>query len=472
MKQKEYIKRFLTLEEKLNIWNDKDENKFPYWAILRHKIFSDIQKKEENYPELIHAPTPKLKILFNNIFIKIKTILLLIKKKDYDIGFLIAGVNARIDERTGSFYDRIHQIYIDKFKKPLILQIPYQGKLFFYTKKECIFDYSTFRILSFIISKFIILSKRKKIAIKKFIYEKVRKITNGYISTNVIYQYMKKMYKRHIAWTLIYKRLLNQVFLKNKIFFIEDASYLSDKASLIYLLKCKRINVIEHQHGYIGPNHTAYNFSKDLIKNKEHPARKCLPDYLFLFGKFWKKKISVPYKFYYVGLHSLNQKSIEYIKRNEYEKSICIISDGTSREFMKKIAFVLAEEFPQYNIYLKLHPGEIPFLKWSDEFAKYRNLKVIGFEEPYIYIRKCKIIIGNFSTLLFEAIAFGNKRIFIKQNDNVPDELGVKFNNIDALISFIKNKDIGKPLLKRKAVWVSDTEKKFEKFLKSLNLEI
>ena len=144
-----------------------------------------------------------------------------------------------------------------------------------------------------------------------------------------------------------------------------------------------------------------------------------------------------------------------------------IVSQGTVTRNMVDIAKKLSQAFRDYKIIFKLHPGEIPFKERYILLKSYSNIEIIGDHNIYKLIVKSSIIIGYNSTTLFEALKFPEKRIFILENDDVPNEMGYKFTNIEELIEAIKDNSKGFPKVKSEYFWASNWEERFREFMKN-----
>ena len=105
-----------------------------------------------------------------------------------------------------------------------------------------------------------------------------------------------------------------------------------------------------------------------------------------------------------------------------------------------KITETLSAKFVNYNISFKCHPND----KLDDyEHLKnnFNNVKVIDNKNsnPYEVLSNNYIIIGQHSTMLFEATYFKEKIIFFLKNDVIPKEVGNEFSSIESLVYNINN---------------------------------
>lgn len=183
------------------------------------------------------------------------------------------------------------------------------------------------------------------------------------------------------------------------------------------IAKTLNIPTAELQHGYIGKNHIAYNYPTDF-------DIKTFPDYLLLWGDYWKNHIKVPIqddKLIITGFAYFNEKRNEYVRAEcQTKKQILFISQGTIGPELSKEAFKLSElaKFRQFEILFKLHPSE-----YSESKNRYHTLyenkriKVLdGHDSQDLYklMIESNIIVGVYSTALIEAAGLGKKIYVLK----------------------------------------------------------
>jgi CDP-glycerol glycerophosphotransferase (TagB/SpsB family) len=136
---------------------------------------------------------------------------------------------------------------------------------------------------------------------------------------------------------------------------------------------------------------------------------------------------------------------------------------------MVKIATYLSKEFPERTIIFKLHPGEVPFKERYEELEQYENIKIKTYDNIYELIASTKIIVGYYSTTLFEAMAYSSKRIFVFQNDLIPDSIGYKFSECKELRDAILNTKLGYSTADSSYFWEPDWESRIAEFLDGLS---
>lgn len=254
--------------------------------------------------------------------------------------------------------------------------------------------------------------------------------------------------------------------LKNKFVFIHLASYMGRYSSIIKLFHDMGFVVAEAQHGTVYDAHFAYNFSPSLIQNPQHLGRLHLPDIFLAFGNYWISQIRVPFQSIIIGNPHLSQavKGLEATTKTDNEQ-ILIISQGYLTTKMVEIAQHLSHAFPKRKIIFKLHPGEIGFRERYVCLFDLPNVQVKSLEDVYELIAQSGIIIGGTSTVLYEALAYSSKRIFILDNQFVPDSVGTKFSTPEALIDLIIDDNQGLPSLPANEFWAEDWQQNTANFL-------
>ncbi len=175
------------------------------------------------------------------------------------------------------------------------------------------------------------------------------------------------------------------------------------------LIECSKklgIPTVELQHGTLSRYHLAYSFpGKKAIK-------RTFPDYFFTFGDYWKRLVDFPISdgnIINVGYPFFEMETLKYEtlpKKNQ----IVFISQGTIGEEMSKFAVELKKSKElQMDIVYKLHPGE--YLRWQEVYPWLVNsgIRILADESEPIYktLAESKVLIGVYSTLLYEGLGFG-----------------------------------------------------------------
>lgn len=442
-----WFESFLEQELSLGLWKYQDKDGFPVWAEIRNTIATRLAAKEKHHNPEIHAATSRPDYIFQyplEHFRMIKNIFMA-KNNKHDACFFVPAVTLISDSKdTIKKTDRIHGGFYTFFKRPLIFQRPYQGKFSRQVagiEPSNIYYFPTIQIFSKLAEKISSLSVDKdeqKLLLE--IAEKSEKISKKTICKDEALHLLK----RTKAWQRAYNFFVRKVAAKvtGKNVFLNCGCYLGLNAILSWHFHNHGFTVIEPQHGYIGPNHCAYNYPKEIFNLPG--VKEVFPDYFLTFGEKWGQDISIPSQIIPVG----NKYLEDYVKTNQPKKddgsNILVVSQGTVTERMVEIAKVVATAFPEKNIIFKLHPGEIPFKERYQELEDFSNIEILGFENILPLIAKAKYIVGYNSTTLFEALAFPGKKIFCPMNSYTCGEKGFNlFESSEQLVQMIR-KEQGK----------------------------
>lgn len=175
------------------------------------------------------------------------------------------------------------------------------------------------------------------------------------------------------------------------------------KETLIEACSDLGITTVELQHAVIDEGHIAYNYPESF-------SNITFPDYLLLWGDYWKDKADFPIpdeRLKSVGYPFFEERKEKYENLKE-ENQILFISQGSVGRELSKFAIDLEEEISDYEIVYKLHPGE--FESWKEKYPwlQESNIKVVDDEEPlYRLFVKSKVQVGVYSTAIYEGLGFG-----------------------------------------------------------------
>lgn len=462
--------KILEKEEKYNLWDFRIDS-LNLWPLIRSSIFSKYEMSKRGYTKP-HYVANKYTMLSPKLWMQhLRTFNLLnFNSTCFDVLFFGSTAAARYFNKEKKFYEnRLYWKYFESFSKPLNFENNFQG--FFpnvLPKYENTFIFETLNILLKLNAE---INKKNMNTIKKNEIAPFLKAVNSAFPGIVPNDYIEKVIIKILnGFPIIKQFYFNKILprIGNKIAFVHCASYLGGKAILTKILHLAGFKVIEVQHGFVSKEHYAYNYPLSFIEDNQHQCREYFPDYLLMFGDYWAKNIRTPSKKIVVGYPYLNELSERLIKNiSPGGKIILVVSQGTVTKNMVNIAKKLSRAFSDYRIIFKLHPGEIPFKERYNSLKSYSNIEIIGNYNIYELIARANIIIGYNSTTLFEALKFPEKRIFIQKNNDVPNEIGYKFFNVDGLIKAIKDNSKGYPKAKPEYFWASNWEERFTNFARN-----
>lgn len=411
------VDKFLTFEADNDLFNKRILG-IEYWPIVREMIYNDINSISEKIGRAHdYFNSKKLKGKIKDVVVFFRNV---IKHKIYPIEsreILILSHPRRI--KNGLFYDCPYTDFLRNINRS-----------YYIFEESCISEHLkpvrtneiryTDRInLRFYIEYlFMKLANRYKLkeTDKKHIIDVIEKINKEFkieLDKNI---YVKKTRNELIKFKLLYKYYKKIIMKINPKLIIEVISYERRRKVINSIAKEYGIPTIELQHGTIGKYEIAYNF---LNKRRIHT----FPDYLFLFGDFWRDNSRFPIdsnKVISVGWSYFEEKIKEYqdadsVKNN---KTILFISQGTIGAELSKIAVELNAlmKNSDYRIIYKLHQGE--YIRWKTEYPWLidSNIEVIdnSSKDMYYYYSQASIQIGVYSTAIFEGLGYGLKTIICK----------------------------------------------------------
>lgn len=407
------IDKFLEFEKKNNLFNQKIAG-IQAWSLVRFIIYSKVEASEKGYSARTQADkdinflkwvTKFLNILLNTAKYYIE------RNSSTDLIFI--GHSRR--KKVGNSYV---DIYTDPLKK--LLNMPHQTfepmfelghKKPPVTENIHYLDAIEFwsKLISFVWKKRIISTEREywktiELSIKdEFGIEDIDLIS-----------ILELEISRFFLMKLGLTRLLQKV--KPRLI-IQVVSYHRINMAINIIAKTLKIPTAELQHGYIGDKHIAYNYPVEC-------DIKTFPDYLLLWGDYWKKQINAPIeenKLVTTGFAYFNEKRNEYLKKEcKTKKQILFISQGTIGPELSKEALRLTylDEFRHFEIMFKLHPSE-----YSESKKRYttlynnRRITVLDdhdSEDLYKWMIESVLIVGVYSTALIEAAGLGKKIYVLK----------------------------------------------------------
>lgn len=188
-----------------------------------------------------------------------------------------------------------------------------------------------------------------------------------------------------------------------KVVIFDNASY-TYHGEWVGLMKDAGAYVAEPQHGWIGPSHAAYNYGRAF----DAPSlRRALPDELLTFGTYWSDSVRHPGLVTAIGKPHLARQVAA--APTERERRILVVSSraepGATDEFVVGLRAALGDE---WAIDFRPHPGER-----SQTFHRYPRLSAdsgVGIDvvpDVYESLKRSAVVVGEASTVLFEARAFG-----------------------------------------------------------------
>lgn len=218
-----------------------------------------------------------------------------------------------------------------------------------------------------------------------------------------------KQIKRFKLRRYLYGRLLEKYRVK-KVYLV--VSYFL--APLIDAAKQRGIPVLELQHGVINRYHLGYSFP-----GREHGSLAYFPDSLLTWGGNWPSTRHLPLApaaTIDYGFKFFEQNKIQYAAVEKKPRKVLVVSQSVHGNALAKYLLENLDALSGYDIAYKLHPSEFNRYKdYSDLsrlVASAANVEIIEGGDVHSLLAESEIVIGVFSTVLFEALEY-NCEVFV-----------------------------------------------------------
>ncbi len=252
-----------------------------------------------------------------------------------------------------------------------------------------------------------------------------------------------------------------------KILVIPGASH-SNYCYLNREAKKNGITVIEIQHGLITKNADIINYSNELCKDKR--LKESSPDYFFSFGEWWNSQTNIPFS-NKISIGSI-QRDRNRANKKQDEELILFIGGGNKTEELFKLAdFVAGKLKEKYKVMFRPHPIERNAVE--EIRHSYSSVEIDYNENVYETLSRCKSIIGEASTVLYEAIGIVNK-IFVWNTSyakslfqDIPFQ---KFETGTELLDLLESTDVSN-VIKESLFWQNNAVHNFINCIKNIELK-
>lgn len=359
-----------------------------------------------------------------------------------DIMFLYGGYSTNIKMENGKWFNRIFDYLYEQYPTHTYMlenvdMLPYQRRFAENVKYTNFIDN---------IVKQKIQSKKASVfdrnTCKEFIHYLQKNIPFkmdakfwSRISQAILYYAISIPYKRQL-----YYRLFEQV--QPKVVFIEDGCYGARNACILELLNSLGIISIELQHGWIGRNHEAYNYSELLLRDKEY--RRYMPIGIALYGSYWASQIRLPIKKYVLGNphFTAGVSNAKHVDKSDGKKHILFIANDDYYAYQHLLEELLPRLGKEYAITFRLHPAHKAAQKKFKLYERYENFTLFLDNTIYDALAQCEFVTGDMSTALYEAAACGKKiLIFDTKYSRYFDTgtLGPVYQNAEQFLSILSD---------------------------------
>ncbi len=347
-------------------------------------------------------------------------------------------VIGNIQDQEGVYYNRIYDDFVGLYDNTAIIE---SAPLFhhFYPKKYETYDADFIEILCAFHEKIAPLGKQDRETVHRFLaylkkelpfavkaqcWQTIRTETERYAKNmRLIYGYYK----------LVFQRIMP------KIVFVAQGCDGSHMACKLKVLRDLGIPSAEIQHGLISRAHFAYNYAPTVCHSTIY--KEYMPDFMMLFGTFWKDLVRMPVQLEVLGSANFNRNFHAESREEENiedRNSVLILPSDLDR-YMGLISYI-HQELPEAKLYIKVHPTKKP---QYDVLRKMENeqIRVYIKENIYDFLKRTKFVIGDDSTVLYEAAAMG-KKVFIWKSVHSASfdrRIGIWFSDQREVVRLLQN---------------------------------
>ena len=258
-------------------------------------------------------------------------------------------------------------------------------------------------------SKWKSLKKEELVILKKFLMFFNDKLKENNISYIIISEtFLIKRINLYFLKYNDYKDILR--IIKPKLIMAEGLCY--SRSYITLAAKELSIKTGELQHGSIDQSSYPYNVGAGLAYQKS--IRAYYPNYFFSFGAYWQSFMNIPSESIPIGFSFLEGYSR---KENTLSKTKTILVISSSLNSKEIIRYTLElnklAKTRKVKIIFRPSPRELPNLKevYGRLMSK-ENIDIDANLSIYDSFLNCNTVVGDYSTVLFEAINF-NKSIYL-----------------------------------------------------------
>ena len=447
-------REWIQVEDTARLW-DVEINGFPVWTLIRGRVMDslfsegmgassggDVSRWRRINPKLWSKYLKTLRFLASH-------------QNDYSSIFFKPGL------------DWFQKYYYSRVKNPLIAESLWRG----ITSEEEWRSSDTFILTDPLMIYAALQARRITLPnpAEKQLSELIATLINAFKLPESRRESLETHLRKSLKSALVLPPLLEKhIFprISGKFAILHQACYLGGEAILTRALHDAGFTVAEPQHGMISQSDYPYQYPESFVNNPDHPAHRCFPDYLLVFGEYWRTQINIPSKTVITGFPQLSEKAAHMDSRKIDVRQILIVSQFTVSAQMVELAETVARAYPQHRIIFKLHPNEIEMPERFTSLHAFRNVSIRGLENIHDLIAHSAIIIGMYSTTLFEAQVFPGKRVFYLENLFFTCKLGASFTTPDELIALIADPDRGQAEYPYDYFFAPDWESRIDAFLR------
>lgn len=227
-------------------------------------------------------------------------------------------------------------------------------------------------------------------------------------------------------------------------------------------LKDSGIIVAEIQHGVFPACSPLYSPAPRLVSDRRFKRGK--PDYWLLYGSWWSQQTTLPCIPIVLGNPYRSRKIAQLPVQTR--DSVLIIGRAANTAKYLDLACELSIAVPELRVLFRPHPSE---RRAALQCAKDYPMVEIDERELYDSLSRCYAVVGEFSTVLYEAVGIAD-RIFVWNTACSKTAMPVcpfeTFNGCDDLVKALDSNH-GQPYVPQD-IWSDHWRQKYKDFLREV----
>ncbi|WP_455586901.1 hypothetical protein [Bacteroides sp.] len=399
--EEKILEEFIKKEDELGL-NDVRYMKMPLWRLFRSSYrIKYIKARSKGYNTQTAQRETALWLWYNVKYFILSTLgfaKLLIYKRHYDN---IVFSFPRLQRLNDS-------LYIDKFTDPVIDRTNIK-------KSVCVFQFINRKIyrgrrweedrvirmefvvyfsvlLSVFLCPIIAFSARNEI---KSLYNKLNHIYRLRITEYVKWCIKLSFFKCEVdLYRFIFKKIkCKKVYVVNRMVCLPQ---------IVAAHQCDLL-VLEFQHGVTLGNTILYSGRYDAVAD---------PDYFLIFGEVWRgSQFAIPLdKIVNIGWAYKDVINKLPLKDAFHKNACLVVSSPEISDKLVETILLLAREYPSVEFHIRCHPQESLSTKAIEVIKTSLNVQVADNKiDSFMALRTYSFVIGENSSVLFEALSMGKK---------------------------------------------------------------
>ncbi|MGX5820031.1 hypothetical protein ACWKWU_17675 [Chitinophaga lutea] len=396
----------ITTSSGFNAWHLIRYDTLFHLQILSQELENPFASRRETKLERIRFALFKFRTALKNpyIFFRLRRVKYVFFASDV-VNFKTAG---------GQFKNRVHDYFAERCKpgEALLIETISTRRSTMPRSFPAVGYETLFDLVARVGAKFVRLQDQDVTAIRRIVQYVKQEVPEDALLAEKIQHRLAQRIKRETVMFYLYDRWLKRTNLS--LIFLEDACY-NAKPGLQLAARRRGIPVAEPQHGLVYANHLAYNFGPAYFKSLK--LRHALPDYFLAYGSYFQRNVAMPVENRPIGNPHLERFAIAQTPAPP-SRRLLVTSSGCSTASVDRFLTSLQSWSRQneYKIRFRPHPSERAGVRERYPAAFSGEIELDEADNLYDSIREVDFVIGEYSTVLFECLAFRKPAFAIRNN--------------------------------------------------------